>query len=205
MKGKLVSVLIVGMCVLLATGCSKEKSSSSSKVVQQKSQKPEKATTPKDALKNMGKAIRDGDKDAFVACFDATKDQEKLLIAMYEKTSVTMKFEDAMKKEYGKDAVEKSTLDKLMDDKWLEGVEIKVDGDKATATKKGMKEAMNLVKKDGGWGYEERHGQDRQGRIHCREDLSGKGHRDDEGHGVSHAREALTLLRVCRLVNLVVK
>ena len=154
MKGKAILVVLVGMCVLLTTGCGKEESSSSSKVVK-KSQKSEKAATPKDALENMADAIRKGDKDAFIACFDASDDQKKVMGAMCEMMAVMMKFEDAMKKAYGEDAVKKSgskgILAELKDDKWLEGITIKIDGDKATATKEGEKEPLHLVKKDGGW------------------------------------------------------
>lgn len=129
-------VIVAGICVLLFAGCSK------------------KASTPKEALKNMGEALREGDKDAFVACFDANEDQKKMLGAMCEFVDVTVKFEEAMIKAYGKDAVKggkKSPLDEFKDDKWLDEVEIKIDGDKAIATKKDEKKPLNLVKKDGAW------------------------------------------------------
>lgn len=103
----------------------------------------------------MVKAMQDGDSEAFVACFDATEDQEKFLGVMCEMVSTSIKFEEAMVKEYGEDAVNKggskSNLDDFKDDKWLDDIEIKIDGDKATAIKKGEKEPLNLVKKDGGW------------------------------------------------------
>ena len=137
MKCKMMLAVIACLSVSLSTGCSK------------------KASTPKEALENMVQAMRDGDSKAFVACFDATEDQEKVLIALCERTSATMKFEKAMVKEYGEDAVRKSgsksNLDDFKDDKWLEDIDIKIDGDKATAAKKGQKEPLNLIKKDGGW------------------------------------------------------
>ena len=74
---------------------------------------------------------------------------------MCEMTSITMKFEDAMKKEYGEDAVEqigpKGGLDEIRDETWLDKVEIKIDGDKATAVKEGESDPLNMVKKDGVW------------------------------------------------------
>ena len=137
MKCKMMLAVIACLSVSLSAGCSK------------------KASTPKEALENMAEAIRDGDSEAFVACFDATEDQEKFLGVMCELTSAMMKFEEAMVDEYGEDAVKKggskSNLDDFKDDKWIEDVEIKIDGDKATATKKGQKKPLNLVKKDGGW------------------------------------------------------
>ena len=36
-----------------------------------------KAEAPKDVLKNMGRSMLEGNKDAFIACFDATEDQKK--------------------------------------------------------------------------------------------------------------------------------
>jgi len=133
----MILAVIACLSVSLSAGCSK------------------KASTPKEALKNMVKAMQDGDSEAFVACFDATEDQEKILGVLCELTSATMKFEEAMVKEYGEDAVKqggsKSNLDDFKDDKWLEDVEIKIDGDKATATRKGQKKPLNLVKKDGEW------------------------------------------------------
>ncbi len=137
MKCKTMLAVMVCLSVSLSAGCSK------------------KASTPKEALENMAQAMRDGDSEAFVACFDATEDQEKILGVMCEMMSTMMKFEEAMVEEYGEDAVKKdgskNNFGDLKDDKWLEDVEIKIDGDKATATKKGEGKPMNLVKKDGGW------------------------------------------------------
>ncbi len=137
MKCKTMLAIIACLSVSLSAGCSK------------------KASTPKEVLENMAEAMQDGDSEAFVACFDATEDQEKLLGATCEMMSAMIKFEEAMVKEYGEDAVKKSgsksNFSDFKDDKWLEDLEIKIDGDKATATKKGDKEPMNLVKKDGGW------------------------------------------------------
>ncbi len=133
MKCKMILAVIACLSLSLSAGCSK------------------KASTPKEALENMVKAMQDGDSEAFVACFDATEDQEKFLGVMCEVTYAKMKFKEAMVKEYGEDAIPKSYLDDFKDDKWLEDMEIKIDGDKATATKKGQKEPLNLVKKDGEW------------------------------------------------------
>ncbi|MCD4699361.1 MAG: hypothetical protein K8R91_02165 [Phycisphaerae bacterium] len=137
MKCKTILAVIACLSVSLSAGCSK------------------KASTPKEAMENMVKAMRDGDSKAFVACFDATEDQEKVLGAMCEMMSAMMKFEEAMVDEYGEDAVKKGgstgSLGDFKDDKWLEDLEIKIDGDQATAAKKGEKEPLNLVKKDGGW------------------------------------------------------
>ena len=129
---KIAVVLLAGVMVF-AAGCGSKK-----------------ASTPKEALKNMQKALVDGDSEAFVACFDASENQKKVLGSMCDSISTMSKFSKAMKKAYGKDAV-KSKDDDLADEKWLEDITVKIDGDKATATSKERAKPMHLVKKDGEW------------------------------------------------------
>ena len=109
-----------------------------------------KADTPKQAMENMQEALLEGDSDAFVACFDATEDEKKVLASMCDFLSTMHKFQEAMKKAYGEDAVNEKG-DDLADKKWLEEITVKIDGDKATVMKKGESKPMNLVKKDGAW------------------------------------------------------
>ena len=113
------------------------------------------ADTPAQALENMRLAMLAGNKKAFINCFEANDAQKQLLGAMCELSSAGAEFQQAMIKAYGEDAVKKmqgATPDADMSDEdWLEQVKIKVDGDKAFVTKKGEKEALELVKKNGLW------------------------------------------------------
>ena len=109
--------------------------------------------TPKAALEKMAKAMAKGDTDSFVSCFDATKEEAKVLKAMGDFVGTTAKFQKAMVDAYGKEAVEdhQEGLQKMLDGNLVENVQIKIDGDKAVATMEGDEEPLDLVKKDGSW------------------------------------------------------
>ncbi len=109
--------------------------------------------TPKAALEKMAKAMAKGDTDSFASCFDATKEQAKVLKAMGDFVGTTAKFQKAMVDAYGKEAVEdhQEGLQKMLDGNLVENVQIKIDGDKAVATMEGDEKPLDLVKKDGSW------------------------------------------------------
>jgi hypothetical protein len=109
--------------------------------------------TPKATLENMAKAMAAGDADTFASCFDATKEEAKVLRAMGDYVSTAAKFQKAMIGAYGQEAVkdEEKGLQKMLDGNLLENVQIKIDGDKAVATMEGEDKPLNLIKKDGSW------------------------------------------------------
>ncbi len=114
-----------------------------------------KADTPEQAMENMRLAMLAGNKKAFINCFEANDAQKRVLGAMCELTSAGGELQQAMIKEYGEDAVKKMHdttpgADMSAED-WLEQVKIKIEGDKAYVTKKGEKEALELIKKGGLW------------------------------------------------------
>ena len=117
-------------------------------------QSDQEAKTPQDALSNVQKALLAGDSEAFTACFDATKEQVKVLEAMCGFVSAASEFEKAMRSAYGQGSVGsagKTDLDEMKGDAWLKDVTIEAEGDKATATRKGGKGVWQLVRKDGVW------------------------------------------------------
>ena len=73
--------------------------------------------TPKATLENMAKAMAAGDADTFASCFDATKEEAKVLRAMGDYVSTAAKFQKAMMDAYGQEAVkdEQKGLQKMLD------------------------------------------------------------------------------------------
>ncbi|NIA07640.1 MAG: hypothetical protein GWP14_08425 [Actinobacteria bacterium] len=147
MKTTGIKILLAILCPLAILGCGDNSCSP---------QAPGKADTPQRALENMRSALLAGGKQAFVACFDAPAKQEEMLGALYEFSSVSTQFDEAMTKAYGQEAVKKAMGGankgmQLQDENWLEGVTIKVDGDTATAVKEGQDDALRLIKKEGLW------------------------------------------------------
>ena len=114
-----------------------------------------KAKEPKQALKNLQTAIKNSDTDQFMACFDADGDEEKVLRATAEFVFVGTEFSEKMEEEYGEDALEddqdEDSFQAMLEDDWLDEVEIEVDGDTAEVTHPDQKEPLKLVKVDGGW------------------------------------------------------
>ena len=137
MPNKIQLVAILGLCAVLTAGCSSVK----------------KAETPKQAMANMRQAMLDGDGDAFAACFDADEKQTKMLKMSCEMFNAMHKFNEAMKKSYGDKAPKgmSSSMDELRDEKWEEKLEIKIDGEKATAKMAGKSDELDLLLKDGVW------------------------------------------------------
>jgi hypothetical protein len=113
-----------------------------------------KASTPKEALENMQKAMLNGDGDAFAACYDATAEEKEILAASNRFMFATNRFEDALKKEYGEDAAGTEGIkNPYRDENWAETFDIKIEGDTAIATPKtaDYERPFRLVKKDNHW------------------------------------------------------
>lgn len=109
--------------------------------------------TPKAALLTMTESMAKGDADTFVSCFEATKDEAKVLRAMGDYMGTAAKFQQAMIGAYGEEGVmeDKKGLQRILDGTWKEKLKIEIDGDKAVATMKGEDEPLKLFKKDGSW------------------------------------------------------
>ena len=126
------------------------------------------AKTPKQAIDTLLKAVADGDKGTVVAMLDAPGKLPDVVGSAVALVPSAAKFEEAMKKAYGEDVFEKASsaepapggmpfgpemvtggLAKLKDRTWLDKVQIKVDGNEATATLEGQE--VKLAKKDGTW------------------------------------------------------
>lgn len=120
-----------------------------------------KASTPKEAVELFVAAIQDGNKEQFVAIIEAPESQKGMVGPMFDATSGMIMLDKEMIAKYGKEAVDKvknekggmkTSNDNLADT--FKNVDIKEEGDKATATPKSAKpgaEPMELVKVDGQW------------------------------------------------------
>ena len=142
-----IKILLAVLCPLAILGCGDKGGSARG---------PQKADSPQRALENMRSALLGSDKQAFVDCFDAPAKQKEMLGALYEFSLASTQFDQAMKDAYGQEATEKAMGGRskgvqFHDEKWLEGVTIKVDGDTATAVKEGQDDALKLIKQDGLW------------------------------------------------------
>ena len=147
MKTTCIKVLLAILCPLALLGCGDKGGSSAA---------PRKADTPMQALENMRQAFLDGDKEAFAQCFDATGQQAEMVDAFCDFSIAASRFDQAMRKAYGEDAVTQAMGGgarnvPFEDDNWLKDVTIQVEGDTATAVKAGQGEDLRLVKRDGRW------------------------------------------------------
>ncbi len=114
------------------------------------------ADTPEQALKNMQLAIEAGDKKALMDCFEVSSKQKAVLEAFLESLIAVGKFGQAMTKAYGEEAAIKAMrgVDKSKEfsaGNWAEEVEIKIDGDTATASRKRESQGLRLVRREGVW------------------------------------------------------
>lgn len=108
-----------------------------------------KADTPQQAVKNLKSSVETGDKDLFMATVLVNDDQKAMVEAMFPVLHESILLNQAVEKQYGKDAKIKGGPD--MDFAGLDDqANYKVEGDKATFNPpKGDK--LDLVKKDGVW------------------------------------------------------
>ncbi len=121
---------LLGLVALCAVGCG-----------------PKEASTPKEAAKLMAEAIESGDKDQYLAQFDATEDEKELLGAQFDMMSAMREYHKKMKDAYGEK--HKGKMDINTDE--IDKADVKIDGDTAKLTVPGQMGAMDLVKKDGAW------------------------------------------------------
>lgn len=110
------------------------------------------AATPKEAVTNMAKGMEKNDKDLFMASIYAGDGNQELVEAMFNATTGLAAFSKDMEKAYGKDAIPgMARSSPLLSDDDLAKMEIKEDGDKATAKFPTGKSTLQLIKKDGKW------------------------------------------------------
>ena len=110
-----------------------------------------KVASPREALENMAKALRYGNKYDFVACFDVSDEQARKLEALAGLRIAQSRFFRALMNAYGQGAVEKHIRERLTDETWIEKVTFDVSGDKATCIIKPEQSTKHFVKKDGSW------------------------------------------------------
>ena len=138
----IVAALLTGTLIFCA-GCSKKASA------------PPKVSTPKETLKNMQQAVLAGDEDAYLACFEASDEEKEILRHLYDGMVTTLRFELAMTKAYGRDAVKmdeiKTAARQMTDEKWIEKIAIEVNDKTATAQEKGEQKIIKLVEKNSKW------------------------------------------------------
>ncbi len=108
---------------------------------------PKEASTPKEAAKLMAEAMENGNKDQYLAQFDATEDEKKVIGAQFDMTQAMMAYHKKMKDAYGDKF--KGNMDINTDE--IDKAEVKIDGDKATLKMPDQQAGMDLVKKDGAW------------------------------------------------------
>lgn len=147
MKTTYIKVLLAVLCLVMVPGCGDKGSFFRAS---------RKADTPAQALENMQLAIQAGDKEAFVDCFEVNDKQKKVLAAFSGSAIALGEFSRAMAKAYGEEAaieamrgVNQNT--KFSAENWREELEIKIDGDTATAVRKGERRGISLLRKDGVW------------------------------------------------------
>ncbi|MCK4275360.1 MAG: hypothetical protein KAX78_02530, partial [Phycisphaerae bacterium] len=110
-----------------------------------------KVSSPREALRNMARAVRYGNKYAFVACFDVSTVHTRKLAALAGLRIAQTRLFQAIMTTYGPDALEKRVRERLTDEKWIENINFKISGDKATCIVQPGQSAKHFVKKDGGW------------------------------------------------------
>ena len=153
MRQRILTAVAVCLCIAAAASC------------KPKAQEPEgagsgtarvkPATTPEQTLKNMQAALLAGDRAAFVECFDASGPQADMLGAIAELVGTSIRFEEAMKKAYGEDALRGSQRGESLE-AWkrksvLGDATVTVEGDTATVTKAGQERPLHLDRKGGVW------------------------------------------------------
>ncbi len=114
-----------------------------------------KADTPQQAMKNLKTSIEGGDKDLFMATVAVQDDQKPMIEAMFKVLHEAVALDEALKKQYGKDASMKGGPSGELKFEGLDDqANYKVEGDKATFKPKGGGEKIDMVKKDGAWKVE---------------------------------------------------
>jgi hypothetical protein len=110
------------------------------------------AKTPKEAIKNLSKSIENSDKALFLASIYAGENGKEVAEAMFDGMAAMTSFSKAMEKAYGKEAGAEMRKDSpVMTEDEINKLDIKEEGDKATAKDPSKGKPMTLVKKNGVW------------------------------------------------------
>lgn len=110
--------------------------------------------TPRETLENMQRAMLDGDGEGFADCFDAGAEQKKALVSLCRFSHAMFEMQDAIVNEYGSGGSQagfSAQMDKMRSGDWLDKLEIKIEGDKASVGQKGDFQSISLVRKNGLW------------------------------------------------------
>lgn len=110
-----------------------------------------KVSSPREALRNMARAVRYGNKYAFVACFDVSAEHTRKLAAVARLKIAQTRLFQAIMTAYGPDALEERLRERLTDESWIENINFKISDDKATCIVQPVQSAKHFVKKDGSW------------------------------------------------------
>ena len=140
MKTKLMLVLLAAVMVA-AVGCGK---------------KYPKAGSPKQAVLNMRQALLDGNEKGFINCIDADDNERRGLGAIFQAIQASKNFEEKVTAAYGAEVAEgmsdaEDSPFAALEDIKPEDIEVKEDGDNATAELPGESEPLKLIRKDGVW------------------------------------------------------
>lgn len=141
MRTKLLLIVVAVSLVCVGVGCSKGGA----------------GKTPQDTVMNLKKALEKNDGKGFVACFDATEKQQKMLTALFDVAQASRKLNKAVEKAFGEEGADKffegdDEPFNMLEDLSKDDLVVKEDGDKATVTMKDSDaDPMDLVKKDGKW------------------------------------------------------
>jgi hypothetical protein len=126
-------VFLAAVCVALAAGCGGGGQD-----------------TPKATVEKMFKALKDGDKAAFAACYDATPEYLPWVNATAGLSQAARQLQDTCVKKFGEAESRpfRSPYDKPTP---VDEAEVKVDGDRAEVLLPRMPGPLRLVKKGGVW------------------------------------------------------
>ena len=116
------------------------------------------AKTPKEAVEHLAEAMDEGDADAFAECFDVTPEDKPVMRALGDFAATVAGLQKEMVKEYGADSAGglksggPGQMAQAFDKSRLEKLQIKIDGDTATAVMPdGSGEPMALKKVGERW------------------------------------------------------
>jgi hypothetical protein len=112
--------------------------------------------TPEQALRSFASALQGRDRQALLACFDASARQADAIGALFDTTVAIADFQEAMRSKYGPEAVKEAGLT-LLSRQELEAIERAVpdvEGDTATIALETKPQPIRLIRKDDLWKIE---------------------------------------------------
>ena len=116
-------------------------------------------STPQETLQTMSSAVNEGHRDQFLSCWKADANQKKLLEAMFDMSSGTMKLKQSITKAYGPDGWKKfaaasqmgDMTDNPLDPEKISKAQVEIRGDTASVSVPGMGQKIAMVKEAGSW------------------------------------------------------